>query len=135
MKLTNLQILDSANALQILEKQKFPVKLSWKISTALGALTPFAEKTNKFINEVQMKYAERDEKGELIQGTDEKGELSPNTFKITIENIEKANKEITDLLLETVEVSNVEMSLDDFPETFEVEPQIMKNLSPLFETK
>lgn len=132
MKLTNVEILDASKSLEVLTQQKFPIKLSWKISTAHDSLKVFAEKAQNFLNEIRLKYAIRDEQGNLVQATDAEGNPIENTLKISLDKIDAANKEINDLLNQTVEVSNCELDLNDFPDDFALEPQILSNLKPLF---
>jgi hypothetical protein len=134
MRLTNLEVLNAQRPLEIISQQKLPVKLSWKIATAMNALKPFAEETQKFISEVTAKYAIRDEMGNAVESTDMDGNNIPNTIQIGPLDIERVNTELSDLMKQTVEVSNVELSLADFPDTIEVEPAVMSGLLPLFTT-
>jgi hypothetical protein len=135
MRLTNLEVLNALRPLEVISQQKLPVKLSWKIATAMNALKPFAEQPQKFISEVTAKYAIRDEMGNAVESTDADGNKIPNTIQIGPMDIEKVNTELSDLMKQTVEVSNVELSLDDFPDTTEVEPVVMTGLLPLLSVK
>ena len=134
MRLTNLEVLNALRPLEIIGQQKLPVRLSWKIATATNALKPFAEQTQKFISEVTAKYAIRDELGNAVESTDRDGNKIPNTIQIGPSDIEKVNKELEELMKQTVEVSNVELSLADFPDSIEVEPAVMSGLLPLLTT-
>lgn len=131
MQLTNLQVLNALQALNSLSQQKLPVRLGWKINTALGALQPFAKATDEPLSEIRTRYAIRDEKGNLMEAVDNDGNKLPNTIQIPNDKIELVNQEINDFLAQTVEVLNVEFKLSEFPETLEIEPSVLNGLTPL----
>ncbi len=83
------------------------------------------------MQEIRTRHALRDDAGNLVEAVDEKGENIPNTIQIPNDKIAIVNKEMNELLSQTVEVHNVEFSLSDFPETMELEPSTLTLLTPI----
>lgn len=133
MKLRNEQILNVFAGLNALGNEKFAAKLAWKISTARGALTPFVESLEKTMTDVRMKYAVRDDNGKPLPSVDENGNEIPNTIQITKDDIQVLNKELFDLLNIVTDVENVALSINDFPETFEISPNTLEALRPILQ--
>lgn len=131
MKLRNEQILNVFSGLNALGNDKFSAKLAWKISTARGALTPFVESVEKSLMELRMQHAIKDDEGNIVPAVGENGLPLEGTLQIAKEHIQTVNKEIMDLLNVEVEVVNVTLSIDDFPETFEVSPNVLQALQPI----
>lgn len=131
MKLTNQQMLDVFAGLNQLSNEKFAAKLAWKIQMARTTLQPLVEALDKLMAEVRTKYAIKDQLGEIIPAKNDKGEDIPNTIQIAPENIAAANDELMGLMKTEVEVSNVSLSLSDFPETLEISPNTLAALSPI----
>ena len=131
MKLRNEQILNVFAGLNALGNEKFSAKLAWKISTARGALTSFVESLEKAMAEVRTKYALRDEDGNIIPAKNEDGVAVEGTMQVARENIEALNTELIDLLSTETEVANVALSIADFPDTFEVSPNVLQALQPI----
>jgi hypothetical protein len=131
MKLRNDQILNVINGLNALGNEKFSAKLAWKISTAKGALMPFAESLEKTVIEVRTKYAIRDADGNITPAMDENGVQVDGTMQVARENIQLLNTELSELLATETEVVNVSISIADFPDTFEVSPNVLSLLQPI----
>ena len=131
MQLTNLQVLNIMQALGAISQQKLPVKLAWKVTTAVRALEPFAKAVDEPLNEIRTKHANRDHLGNLVEALDKEGNPIPNTLTIPSDKIEIVNRELDELLTQTVEVSNVSLRLSDFPETMELEPAVLTALLPI----
>jgi hypothetical protein len=129
MILTNQQLLESFQALQQLSNEKFSAKLAWKIQTARVTLQPFMETLNRSLDEVRMKYAVRDESGNIVPGKDKEGNEVPGSLQIPNEKINDANQELRELLALEIEVSsNVQFSISDFPESFEISANTLSGL-------
>jgi hypothetical protein len=128
MQLTNAQVLNVLQALNIMSQNKLPIKLSWKITTAIRSLESFAKAVDEPMKEIRLKYALRDHLDNLVEAVDKDGNAIPNTVQIPNDKVAVVNKEMTDLMDAKVEVSNVEFSLSDFPDTMELEPSILNLL-------
>lgn len=135
MKLTNQQMLDVFSGLNTLSNEKFAAKLSWKIQMARTTLQPLVEALDKLMAEVRTKYAVKDEQGNIVPAKNEQGEDIPNTIQIAAENIASANDELMGLMKAEVEVSNVSLSLSDFPDSFEISPNTIALLTPIIVTE
>ena len=131
MQLTNVQVLNALQSLNTISQNKLPIRLAWKVTTAVRSLQDFAKSLDEPMQEIRMKYAVRDDAGNLVEAVDEKGEKVPNTIQIPNDKIAVVNQEMNDLLSITVEVSNVEFALSDFPESLELEPAVLTGLMPL----
>lgn len=131
MQLTNVQVLNALQALGALGQQKLPIKLAWRVATAVRTLEPFGKAVDEPLKEIRLKYALRDHLDNLVEALDEKGNPIPNTFQIPNDKIVIVNKEMDELLLQVVEVANVEFKLSDFPDTLELEPAVLNGLMSL----
>lgn len=131
MQLTNVQVLNALQGLNTISQNKLPIRLAWKVTTAVRSLQDFAKALDEPMQEIRTKHALRDEGGNLVEAVDEKGEKIPNTIQIPNDKIAIVNKEMNELLGQTVEVHNVEFSLSDFPETMELEPSTLTLLTPI----
>ena len=128
MKLTNLQVLNAMYALNSLSQQKMPVKLAWKITTAVRSLEPFAKAVDEPMKDIRMKFAVKDDNGNYLEAVDSDGNLLPNTVQIPTDRLTIVNKEMDELLSQIIEVHNVQFNLSDFPDSLQVEPVVMNAL-------
>jgi hypothetical protein len=131
MQLTNAQVLNALQGLNTISQNKLPIRLAWKVTTAIRSLQEFAAAAEASMQETRMKYALRDETGNVVDAYDENGMAIPDTIQIPNEKIAFVKQEMNDLLSATIEVNNVEFSLNDFPETLELEPSILVLLMPI----
>jgi hypothetical protein len=131
MQLTNIQVLNAVQALSSLGQNKLPFKLAWRVTTALRSLEPFAKAVDEPMKDIRTKYALRDDAGNFVEAIDKDGNNVPNTVQIPNDKIALVNKEMEDLLAQTVEVHNVEFKLSEFPESLELEPNVLNALTPL----
>jgi len=131
MKLRNEQILNVFTGLNSLGNEKFSAKLAWKISTARGALTPFVESLEKTMSELRLKYAVKDDDGNVIPAVDDEGKSVEGTIQVSRENISVLNKELAELLSVETDVENVSLSINDFPDTLEISPNALAALQPI----
>jgi len=112
-------------------QHKLPIKLAWKVTTAVRSLEPFAKEVQEPMKEIRLKYATRDHLDNLVEARDKEGNPIPNTITVPNDKIELLNQELDELLSQTVEVSNVGLKLSDFPESMELEPTALLALTPI----
>lgn len=132
MQLTNNQVLNALQGLTTLTNNKLPIKLAWKVTTAVRELEVFAKAVETPMQEIRTKYALKDKDGNFVPAINEAGETVPNTIQIPSEKLQVLNSELSELLNETVNVLNVSLKLEDFPDTLELEPAVLNSLIPLF---
>jgi hypothetical protein len=133
MKLRNEQLLNVFAGLNALGNEKFSAKLAWKISTARGALTPFVESLEKAMTELRVKYAIKDDEGNIVPATGENGLPIEGTLQVSKENVPVLNQELADLLSVETDVVNVSLLINDFPDTLEISPNTLAALQPILE--
>lgn len=131
MKLRNEQVLNVFGGLNTLGNEKFSAKLAWKISTARATLSPFVESLEKTMTEVRTKYAVRDTEGNIIPAFDNNGMQVEGTMQVEKDKLQVLNAELMELLTAETEVINVSLSIADFPDTFEVSPNVLQALQPI----
>jgi hypothetical protein len=131
MQLTNLQVLNALQALNVLGQEKLPIKLAWKVTTAIRSLEPFAKAVDEPMKDIRMKYAIKDQLDNYIEAVDDTGNAVPNTIQIPNDKIAIVNKEMDELLNQTIEVQNASLKLSDFPESTQLSPAILHALTPL----
>ena len=131
MQITNMQVLNAVQALNALSQQKMPIRLGWRITTAIRSLEPFAAAVDEPMKEIRTRHAIQDELGQYIEAVDADGKNVPNTMQIPNDKIAVVNKEMEELLQQTVEVHNVHFKLSEFPETLELEPAILAGMAVL----
>ena len=131
MKIKNRDIIEILSTLNLMARQKLPIKLSWKIETARNAIKPFAETAIGMIDQIKKEKALRDPEGNLLASKDSMGNDIPETLMFDKSVIEGVNTEIESLLDEEVEISNVEFRLDDFPDSMELTANEVRTLGPI----
>jgi hypothetical protein len=131
MQLTNLQVMNALQALTTLSREKLPIKLAWKVNIANKALEPFAKAVDEPMSEIRTRYAVRDENGDFVPAQDAEGNPMPNTVQIPNDKIAVVNTEMEELMAQTVDVHNVEFKLSEFPDTLELQPNVLNGLMPL----
>lgn len=120
MKIKNRDIIEILSTLNLMARQKLPIKLSWKIETARNAIKPFAETALGLIDQAKKDKALRDPEGRILMSKDANGNDIPETLMFDKSVVEELNREIESLLDEEVELSNVEFRLEDFPDSLEL---------------
>lgn len=134
MKITNQKLLESFQALQQLSNEKVPAKLAWKIQTARVTLQPFVEVLNKSLDEIRMKFALRNDSGDIVPGKDKDGNDVPGTLQIPGDKIQEANQELRDLLSQELDILlNVAISIDDFPDSLEISANTLNGLQAILQ--
>lgn len=131
MQLTNLQVLNALQSLSTISQHKLPIRLAWRITTAIRSLEPFAKAVDEPMKDIRMKYAIKDQLDNYIEAVDDTGNAVPNTIQIPNDKIAIVNKDMDELLSQMVEVLNVKFKLSEFPETLELQPAVLVGLTPL----
>lgn len=131
MQLTNLQVLNALQSLSTISQHKLPIRLAWRITTAIRSLEPFAKAVDEPMKDIRMKYAIKDQLDNYIEAVDDTGNAVPNTIQIPNDKIAIVNKDVDELLSQMVEVLNVKFKLSEFPETLELQPAVLVGLTPL----
>lgn len=131
MQLTNAQVLNVFRGLNTLSQKTLPVKLSWRIATAIRTLEPFAKSLDESLKEIRVRYAIKDESGNFVPAQDRDGTSIPDTIQIPQNKLSVVNAEMDELLNEHVEIHNVSLNLSDFPDTLELEPAVLNGLLPI----
>lgn len=131
MKIKNRDIIEILSTLNLMARQKLPVKLSWRIETARNAIRPFADTAIKMIDEIKKEKALKDPEGRILMSKDEKGNDIPDTLMFDKNVIEELNKDIESLLDEQVEIDNVEFRLEDFPDSLELTANEVRTLNKI----
>ena len=131
MQLTNLQVLNALQSLSTISQHKLPIRLAWRITTAIRSLEPFAKAVDEPMKDIRMKYAIKDQLDNYIEAVDDNGNSVPNTIQIPNDKIAIVNKDMDELLSQMVEVLNVKFKLSEFPDTLELQPAVLVGLTPL----
>jgi hypothetical protein len=131
MQLTNLQVLNALQSLSTIGQHKLPIRLAWRITTAIRSLEPFAKAVDEPMKDIRMKYAIKDQLDNYIEAVDDNGNAVPNTIQIPNDKIAIVNKDMDELLSQMVEVLNVKFKLSEFPDTLELQPAVLVGLTPL----
>lgn len=131
MQLTNLQVLNALQSLSTISQHKLPIRLAWRITTAIRSLEPFAKAVDEPMKDIRMKYAIKDQLDNYIEAVDDTGNAVPNTIQIPNDKIAIVNKDMDELLSQMVEVLNVKFKLSEFPDTLELQPAVLVGLTPL----
>jgi hypothetical protein len=131
MQLTNVQVLNVLQGLNTISQNKLPIRLAWKVTTAIRSLQEFAKAVDEPMKEIRTKHALKDDAGNFVPAVDENGKEIPDTIQIPNDKIAIVNMEMNELLGAAVEVSNVEFALSDFPESLELEPSVLSLLMPV----
>lgn len=131
MKIKNRDIIEILSTLNLMAKQKLPIKVSWKIETARNAIRPFADTAIKMIDDVKREKAMRDPDGNILMSKDANGNNIPDTLMFDKSVIEEVNKEIDALLDEEVELSNIEFKMEDFPDSVELTANEVRTLGKI----
>lgn len=133
MKIKNRDVIEILSTLNLMARQKLPVKMSWRIETARNAIRPFADTAIKMIDGIKKEKAMKDLEGRLLMSKDDKGNDIPDTLVFDRGVIDEVNKEIDSLLDEEVEISNVELKFEDFPDTLELTANEVRTLNKIIE--
>ncbi len=121
MKLQTIETLQSS--LTQLKSQEMPLRLSYKFSKLLSKIEKDSEFFTEKTREVILKYAEKDENGNLVQTED-------GNIRIQTGKIEEANKAMMELNDIEVEDINITFTLDEL-DSLSIAPEVLQPLLPL----
>lgn len=119
MKLNNIETLYSS--LTQLKSKEMPLRLSYKFTKLLSKIEKDYEFFTSKTREVIIKYAEKDDNGEIIQ--------YESNIRVAPENIPLAEKELSELNDIEVEDINISFTLDEL-ESLSITPEILQPLLP-----
>lgn len=111
MILTMQEIIDANQICNILLKDNFPVRTSFKLIRLKKELTSAEENFNEIRNMIINKYSEKDENGELVTKVLENGQT---IIPIQKEFREICTKEITEALKIEQDISDIFFDLEEF---------------------
>jgi hypothetical protein len=115
------QIDSLKNTLNILSQKELSFKLAYKISTLTDQIEKDSEFFRNKFRDIILKYAERDQEGEVI--------FDGDNVKIRQKDIPAAEKELDELNnVETTE-TNIFFTIDEF-EGLEIKPSELTGLLP-----
>lgn len=133
MKIKNRDIIEILSTLNIMAKQKLPIKVSWKIETARNAIRPFADTALQMIDDAKREKAMRDPDGNILMSKDANGNDIPDTLMFDKNVIDEVNKEIDSLLDAEVELANIEFKVEDFPDSVELTANEVRTLGKIIQ--
>jgi hypothetical protein len=128
MELKNRDIIDILKSLNTLAQERLPIKLSWRIETARRALEPFYETAIGAVEQAKFRRALKNDDGSFVLAKDAEGKGIPGTMVFDKNEVDDLNREIKSVLDETVEVSNINMNLSEFPDNLEVSAESIRGL-------
>ena len=103
--------IDARQSCQNLLQKSFPAKTLFKLISLNEALTPIEQNFMESRRLTILKYAERDENGEVITEQLENGQ---SYVPIEKDKQEICTKEITEALMQEVEVPEIEININEF---------------------
>lgn len=111
MKMTVNKVLNSIQGLSELNKTKLPMDLSLKLG-----------RNSRQLHEVQEEFNKR--RADVIEAY---GKLDTETgeTRVMAEHMKSFNEEMTALAEEEVEIEVIQVTREDFPEDFEIEPSAL----------
>lgn len=117
--------------LNLMGRQKLPIKLSWKIETARNAIKPFAETAIQMLDQIKKDKALKDPEGNILLSKDKDGNDIPDTLMFDKTVVDEVNREIDSLLDSEVEIANIEFKLEDFPDSLELTANEVRTLGKI----
>ena len=117
MKVTNKQLLESVDALRVLNGQKLPVKISFKVAKNSRAINESLKDYTETLKKLQEEHAEKDEH--------EKPKVEENRF--VMKDQEVFNKAYEELLDIENEIPAKPIKLDDLG-SIELPPSVLMAL-------
>ena len=122
MKVTNKQLLESVEALRVLNGQKLPVKISYKVAKNSRVINEGLKDYTETLKKLQEDHSEKDE--------DDKPKVEGNRF--VMKDQEDFNKAYEELLELEAELSVKPIKLDDLG-TIELPPSVLMSLEWLIQ--
>lgn len=125
IKITVNNMIKSIDTFNKILQQSFKGSLAFQIARIVRELDKEMQTFNNEKTKLIQKYAEKDEKGNLI--VDEN-----DNVKIDNSKIEEVNKEFESLLQTEIEINAEKLSINNI-DNFELTPQEMLNIEVFFE--
>jgi hypothetical protein len=108
MKITNIKLYVSVEALARLMAQPLPVAMSFKLKKLKKTLLPIIETIEEGIKEVNNQYILKDDAGNARVVTDQAGKVIPGAYLISKEGVDERNK--LDAVENEIEVDVIKIS-------------------------
>ena len=108
MKLSNIQITNSVPALCRFMAQPISVSASFKLKKLKRELDPIIGMINENIEELNERFALRDDKGEKISAVDRAGNTIPGAFAISQDGVDEKSR--LDAIVNEVNVDPIKIS-------------------------
>lgn len=131
MKIKNKDVIEIISTMNTLAKEKLPIKLSWRIQTTRKILEPFYETVMNEVEQAKINKAMKNSDGSLVLAKDSNGNEVPGSMMFDRNEVEVLNKEIESLLNEEVEVENISLRIDEFPDNLELSANEMRSLDKI----
>lgn len=117
MRLQIRQVLNYFSELQNLSNEKMPISLAFKVDCLKQNLEEVVLQTNQIVEQIRIKFAKKNESGEVICPIDEEGRTLDG-YVFNVEDIELINAETNKIFDEFVELPIFNLKISEFPEDF-----------------
>ena len=128
MRIKNKDIIEIVTTMNMLAREKLPIRTAWRIETSRKALMPFFETVVGLIDQTKKGKALKNPDGSFILAKDKNDADIPGTLMFEKSIVEELNSEINNLLEEEVEVENISLNISDFPENLELTADSIRSL-------
>ncbi len=118
------QIIAFRNNSEFFANKALPLKVAYKLNKLRKAIEENGEFYSTKFQEIVETYAKKDENGDIVFSED------GNQIMIQDGKIEECNEELENLQNLTVEIDNLNLSIDDFGENLECTPDELEALMP-----
>ena len=103
VKLKNVELENTINAISQLDTSKLKASASYKITKILKTLQVYYGEMVEARQELQKKHLKKDEEGNFVKAQDEEGKEIEDRFQVI--DVDVLNKEMVDLLNVDVEIT------------------------------
>ncbi len=127
VKVTMDQIIAFRNNVDFFSDVSLPLKGAYKLNKLKKAIEKESEFYQEKFQEIVDKYAQKDEKGELVYSEDR------SQIMIKDGMVDECNQALTDLQELEIEVENFGLTLDDLGDDVECTPDELEAIMPFME--
>lgn len=106
MKLKIKEIIEILDSIELLSKEKIPIKFAWKIEKLRKSILPFFENYAYSIEQIKSEKALKNADGTFVLAKTEFGQNVPEQMVFDPRDIDLLDSRINDLLEEEVELEN-----------------------------
>lgn len=131
MKLKNKDLAEILTSINTLGQEKIPIRVAWKLETIRKAVLPFFETLQLTLDTYKKEKAIRNNEGEFVLAKDPQGNELPNTMVFDKKDIEELNKGISALMNEEIEIANLSLTIEDFPDNLMVSMNSVRGLEKI----